>query len=645
MELTVVIPFREGYDTIQSLLSSIPSRFPVIIVDDVSSAPLAINRDNTQVVRMKKRGYFSGAVNYGITLCDTNVLILNQDIEFKGSKAFELIEHYQSEYAIFGESISGSHPAWSTGYVHGTFMFLRRDAIREIGLLNEEFYPLWGSTCEWQLRACRKGFRALPLPSIAGMKHKRNGAFGSSIKQLLEEQPESKERFLRTPPLVSVIVPAYNHGKFLPELINSLIGGHTSLGEMPGQTFQSFDVIVADDCSTDNTEQVMQELADPWKGIKYVRTVQNSGTSAACNLAIAQSTAKYIARIDADDMRESESIENMLRLQLSNPHSFIYDDVQLFSEGVRMPKPWKMREYDFDELIVKNFIHAGIMFPKKAWEDAGRYPEEMRWGRDDWAFNIALGLKGWCGIHLSTPGYLYRRHSNNRTIKNTNSRDREKFKQQIMTLYPDAYKEIRPMSCCGSGRSSRLRSQTYARANGGGTAKMSLPPGSAGLVLIEYQGLNYGDETYFGAVTGASYTFSAKNKRKWVDPKDLHVETSSGQDVGLLDLVRNNKPIFKLFRQPIAEATQKAATIAEEMASQIVTDFSDEFNEVVEAPANDYFVSLKGVGLATSKKLITNGYYSMQQLSEADTDSLMEIMSWTADKAIDIQRQAGESIG
>ncbi|KKL14951.1 hypothetical protein LCGC14_2510470, partial [marine sediment metagenome] len=187
----------------------------------------------------------------------------------------------------------------------------------------------------------------------------------------------------------------------------------------------------------------------PWTGVKYVRTASNSGTSVACNLAISSSYAKYIARIDADDMRESGSLEAMLEVQLKNPHSFVYDDVQLFTPRGNA-KEWKMQDYDFDRLINKNFIPAGIMFPKEAWEEVGGYSKEMRHGRDDWAFNVALGVKGWCGIHLDRVGYLYRRHGENRTLSNTTPANRAEFKRKIMSLYPEAYQEKRPMGCCGA---------------------------------------------------------------------------------------------------------------------------------------------------------------------------------------------------
>lgn len=655
MDITVIVPFFEGHGTIKELIKTIPTEFPVIVVDDVSTKRFESKDQRVKVFRLDKKGYFSGAVNFGIQQCSTDVLVLNQDVEFRGREAFDLIAHYKDEYALIGEAVSGNHPAWSMGYVHGSFMFMRRDAVQKVGLLDGKNYPLWGSTCEWQLRACRKGFKALPVRPIPGMIHKRKGNYGSSIQKLLQDDPAHKEWFIRTPPLVSVIVPSYNHGKYLPELINSLTGGNTELGHMPGQTFQSFDVIIADDCSTDDTQEIMRDLADPWKGIKYVRTRVNSGTSAACNLAIEASNSKYIARIDADDMRDTNSLEIMLDVQLANPHSFVYDDVQLFTPNGLIAKIWRMRDYNFDELIEKNFIHAGIMFPRQAWIEAGKYPEEMRHGRDDWAFNIALGLNGWCGIHLENPGYLYRRHDNNRTLRNTNPVDRAEFKRKIMSLYPEAYKEVRPMACCGGSRSSVMRSGTVWKANGGG-ASPGLP-GAEGLILLEYQGLNYGKTTYFGPATGSAYTFSARNKRQWVDPHDIHFELANGKQIGLLDLTEGKKATFKLIPKSTKESMKRAVAISHEVAStevpaEIVEDISDiGISEEVEEsgsamsdeivnPDDNYFIRLTGVGLTTSVRLLDSGYASMKQLAEANTEELAAKMDWSVSKAKRVQKQA-----
>ena len=80
--LTVIIPYRNGAATVERLLDSLPKDIPVIVADDQSTAPYQTHRPNVRAIRLDARGYFSGAVNRGISECQTDVLILNQDVWF-----------------------------------------------------------------------------------------------------------------------------------------------------------------------------------------------------------------------------------------------------------------------------------------------------------------------------------------------------------------------------------------------------------------------------------------------------------------------------------------------------------------------------------------------------------------------------------
>jgi len=140
---TIVIPFYNGHQYLDRLLFSIPESIPVILVDDISDKPLTqVNRSNTQIIRLAEKGYFTGAVNKGIEACDNDVLILNQDTYFTDDSWLNFISENKSQYGLFGERV-GNHPAWPNRYIHGTFMYIRRDVINTIGLMDAENYPLW----------------------------------------------------------------------------------------------------------------------------------------------------------------------------------------------------------------------------------------------------------------------------------------------------------------------------------------------------------------------------------------------------------------------------------------------------------------------------------------------------------------------
>ena len=80
MDLTIIIPFFNGYDTISHLIKAIPNTFKILVVNDLSDSGYESTKSNVTVLNLNKKGYFTGAVNEGIKACSTDVLILNQDV-------------------------------------------------------------------------------------------------------------------------------------------------------------------------------------------------------------------------------------------------------------------------------------------------------------------------------------------------------------------------------------------------------------------------------------------------------------------------------------------------------------------------------------------------------------------------------------
>lgn len=561
--LTVVIPFYNGHEHIDRLLWSLPKDTPILIVDDLSDKPLRItDRANVRVMRMERKGYFSGAVNAGIAACRTDVLVLNQDVWFAGDAWQDFIAVNRDRYAMMGERIRGTHPAFPEGYIHGTFMFMRRDAINRVGCLNETDFPLWGATAEWQWRVARAGFRVLPMTTIPNFHHAREEGqpYGSSISQLLRKERDRQDLLVRTPPLVSVVIPSFNQGEYLQDAVNSLIGGATSLGASAGQTMQAFEIIIVDDASTvAESRKLAHALADPWKGIHVIQLHQNVGAAAAQNVGIQRACGRYITVMDGDDMREPHALAALYKACVANPGMVAYDDIRVFAGGERH-KVWRMPDtYDFDILVEKNQMHKGIMFPKSAWQAVGGYPEQMRKGREDWAFNIALGRAGYCGVHVAGAGYLYRREGQNRTLRNTSPEWRDYFMEQLQGLFPDVYNGVRTMACCGKGKVTQ-EAQPRALAKGATITRAASVQAPSGFVQIEYLGNNYGTTVWGGpgsAPTGRSYTFGAEavHRVKYVDPRDAQF---------FVNLREGGRNLFALVRpEPIAAPDPEPVGVAD----------------------------------------------------------------------------------
>lgn len=562
MDFTIIIPFYNGQQHIKRLLDSIPKNISVIIIDDLSDTPYS---DAT--LRLRDKGFFTGAVNAGIDLCQNDVLILNQDTYFSGDKWLNFLEQNAVKYDLIGEK-AGKHPSFPNRYIHGTFMYIKRKVIDTIGVMDNRNFPLWGSTADYQLRAARAGFKALPT-DIPDFNHTRKGSYGTSIQSVLKKYSGVKGLLIRTPPLISVIITNYNYGKYIPDAIASLIGGKSSLGNQSGQSFQGFEIIIVDDGSTDNSREILNKIADDNKLIKVIYQ-KNRGSAAACNAGIQASTTKHnIAILDGDDMMKPDRLQTMLDTLTQNSHSAIYDNITYFSNGqegfvndfqtMKRYKTLNLGEYDFDRLLRQNNMHKGLLYPIKAWHEAGGYPEIVNKGREDWAFNIALGIKGYCGVNTGQHDYLYRREGQNRTLKNTTPKWRQYFRNQMEKLYPEIYKGHRPMACCGKSDKKTVSL----------SATSSITIGQEGMTILEYTGTSIGDMTWRGPVTRIKYLFGGIRKRGYVDNRDVP---------GMLNLRDNGVPVFKIYEEVKAISEPVAIVADTQPETSIVADWEVALN-------------------------------------------------------------------
>lgn len=104
-------------------------------------------------------------------------------------------------------------------------------------------------------------------------------------------------------PLVSVIMPAYNCEKYISTAINSVLAQQVSL-----------ELIIINDCSSDGTEQIIQQYAAGNSAIRYYKNDKNLGASGSRNRAVKLSQGKYVAFLDSDDWWESDKLKKQLAL-------------------------------------------------------------------------------------------------------------------------------------------------------------------------------------------------------------------------------------------------------------------------------------------------------------------------------------------
>jgi len=114
-------------------------------------------------------------------------------------------------------------------------------------------------------------------------------------------------------PTVSVIIPAYNRAHLIGRAIKSVLN----------QAYQDFELIIIDDCSTDNTDEVVREFQKKDNRIIYLKHDQNKGGSAARNTGIKVSKSEYIAFLDSDDEWLPEKLEIQMEAILKQNVSMV----------------------------------------------------------------------------------------------------------------------------------------------------------------------------------------------------------------------------------------------------------------------------------------------------------------------------------
>ena len=103
-------------------------------------------------------------------------------------------------------------------------------------------------------------------------------------------------------PKVSVIIPVYNTEKYLEKCLDSVCN----------QTLSDIEIICVDDCSTDNSLNILKEYAQKDNRIKLIEFKENKGAAAARNEGIKAATGEYIGFIDSDDYPETDSYYEQL---------------------------------------------------------------------------------------------------------------------------------------------------------------------------------------------------------------------------------------------------------------------------------------------------------------------------------------------
>lgn len=185
---------------------------------------------------------------------------------------------------------------------------------------------------------------------------------------------------------VSVIIPTYNRAHLVGRAIQSVLN----------QTYQDFELIIVDDGSTDNTDDIIKEFQKKDKRIKYIRHEKNKGGSAARNSGIKVSRGEYIAFLDSDDEWFIEKLKRQMKFfKNASPEvsvvytGFIYKD-ELGGNTCKQYIP-KKRCYIYEDILAENCVGttSTVLIKRKCFEKVEIFDENLP-SCQDWEMWIRI---------------------------------------------------------------------------------------------------------------------------------------------------------------------------------------------------------------------------------------------------------------
>lgn len=126
--------------------------------------------------------------------------------------------------------------------------------------------------------------------------------------------------------MVSIIMPSYNTAKYISESIKSV----------QAQIHTNWELIIVDDCSTDNTDEIISEFLSDSR-IRYIKNEQNSGAAVSRNRALREAKGKWIAFLDSDDLWLPDKLEKQIRFMQEKGYKFTYTDYRIQLNGEWLP--------------------------------------------------------------------------------------------------------------------------------------------------------------------------------------------------------------------------------------------------------------------------------------------------------------------
>jgi len=192
-------------------------------------------------------------------------------------------------------------------------------------------------------------------------------------------------------PKVSVVMSVYNNGRYLAEAVDSVLS----------QSFDDFEFIIIDDCSTDGASETLEKYASQDSRIVLVKNETNIGLTKSLNKTLKIAKGEYIARMDGDDICLPDRFKKQVEYLDRNPDiALVFADIFLIDKNSKdicmRYRPKSIKKMLLNLEICNYFPHPAVMLRGTAISALGGYNESCRTGQDQ---NL------W--IRMRDAGYLF----------------------------------------------------------------------------------------------------------------------------------------------------------------------------------------------------------------------------------------------
>lgn len=201
--------------------------------------------------------------------------------------------------------------------------------------------------------------------------------------------------------LISIVTPSYNCSDFISETIKSI----------QSQTYGNWELLITDDCSTDNSCEIIQKLADEDQRIKLLKLETNSGAGVARNNSIKEAKGRFIAFCDSDDRWYPDKLEKQLKLMMEKDCGLSYTSYMTCSEDGNLNGIVVCRNHETLSSIMRD-DKMGCLTVMYDTEKVGKVFMPSIRKRQDWAMKLMVLQKCRDAYGLKEPLAYYRLRNN-----------------------------------------------------------------------------------------------------------------------------------------------------------------------------------------------------------------------------------------